>query len=104
MGLAKFDFSEKVALVTGAASGIGREIALEYSANGAYVVVSDVDEDGGRDVAREISDANGTAKFIPCDVSDAHQVKTLVKKTISEYGTINVACNDAGIEGESPRR
>jgi NAD(P)-dependent dehydrogenase (short-subunit alcohol dehydrogenase family) len=101
MGLASFDFSGKVAVVTGAASGIGREIALAYAANGAKVVVSDIDEDRGKEVVLQIVESKGKASFFPCDVSKPGQVEALVVKAATEHGAIHMTCNDAGIEGES---
>ena len=100
MGIATFDFSGKVAQVTGAASGIGREIALEYAAYGAKVSASDIDEERGGRLVEEIRQAGGTASFTACDVSDAGQVRDLVDRAVSEYGRLDMACNDAGIEGE----
>lgn len=99
MGTASFDFSGKVALVTGAASGIGREIALEYAANGAGVAASDIDADRGQRLVEEIREAGGKAAFFNCDVTDPGAVRDFVKQAVAEFGALNMVCNDAGIEG-----
>ncbi len=99
MGTTRFDFTDKVALVTGAASGIGRETALEFAGSGASVVVSDVDKVRGQKIADEIKRRGGNAVFIVCDVSKEKQVIALVAKTVARYGKLNIVCNDAGIEG-----
>ena len=90
---------DSVALVTGAASGIGRAVAQRYAADGARVVVSDVDEEGGRETVRQIKDDGGTATFIAADVSDPEAGAHLVRQTVEAYGRLDVACNNAGIGG-----
>lgn len=100
MGNTQFDFQGKVALVTGAGSGIGEETALKFAANGAMVVVSDLDEDVCRTLAARIRDRGGEATAVRCDVSRAEEVEALVARTVEQYGCLNVACNNAGIEGE----
>ncbi len=106
MGTTRFDFSGKAALVTGAASGIGRETALEYAAYGAKVVVSDIDKQRGQKIVDEIKRSGGTAVFIGCDVPRPKQVESLIARTVAKFGKINLVCNDAGIEGGtvSPRK
>jgi len=95
------EFTGKVALVTGAASGIGRSTAELYAREGAKVVVSDVDEQGGRETVRLIKTAGGDALFVRADVSDPAQVEALVGKALETYGRLDFACNNAGIGGES---
>jgi len=95
------EFTGKVALVTGAASGIGRSTAELYAREGAKVVVSDVDEQGGRETVRLIKAAGGDALFVRADVSDPAQVEALVGKALETYGRLDFACNNAGIGGES---
>lgn len=89
----------RVALVTGAASGIGRMIAAVLAREGAKVVVSDVDAAGGEETVRLIETAGGTARFVACDVSQAEQVQTLVKTTVESYEALHVLVNNAGIGG-----
>ncbi|MEX2367261.1 MAG: SDR family oxidoreductase [Pseudohongiellaceae bacterium] len=96
-----FDFGGKVALVTGAGSGIGEETALKFAANGAMVVVSDIDQASGTAVVERIRNHGGEAVFIACDVGNAEQVESLIQKTVQQYGQLNIACNNAGIEGEN---
>jgi NAD(P)-dependent dehydrogenase (short-subunit alcohol dehydrogenase family) len=91
---------DKVALVTGATSGIGRETAILFANEGAKVVVAGRRKDEGEEVAALIRKAGGTAKFIRADVSRADQVEQLVNETVSTFGTLNVAFNNAGIEGK----
>jgi NAD(P)-dependent dehydrogenase (short-subunit alcohol dehydrogenase family) len=90
----------KIALVTGAAAGIGRATALKFAEEGAKVVVSDINVEGGEETARMIADAGGDAFFVACDTADAEQVEALVAKTVSTHGRVDCACNNAGIEGK----
>ncbi len=91
----------KVALVTGAASGIGRATAQAYAREGAKVVVSDIDANGGRDTVQLIEEAGGDATFVYANVSNPADCQALVEKTLEKYGHLDVACNNAGIGGES---
>jgi NAD(P)-dependent dehydrogenase (short-subunit alcohol dehydrogenase family) len=91
---------DKVALVTGATSGIGRETAILFASEGAKVVVAGRRKDEGEEVVALIRKAGGTAKFIQTDVSQADQVEKLVNETVSTFGTLNIAFNNAGIEGK----
>ena len=92
-----YGFEGKVALVTGASGGIGRASALAFAASGASVVVSDVNEDGGAETVALISAAGGKAVFQRCDVSNGADVKALVARAVSEYGRLDFALNNAGI-------
>jgi len=94
-------FDGKVALVTGAGSGIGRAAALEFAREGARVVVSDVNEAGGAETVDMISAAGGTATFVKADVSQAAEVEALVKAAVDTYGRLDAAVNNAGIGGEA---
>jgi NAD(P)-dependent dehydrogenase (short-subunit alcohol dehydrogenase family) len=93
-------FTGKVALVTGAGSGIGEATAKLYAAEGAKVIVSDVNEKGGNSVVEAIRKAGGDAQFEKCDVSRPTECEQLVKATLKHYGRLDVACNNAGIGGE----
>ena len=89
--------SGKVAIVTGAAHGIGRAIAERYGMEGATVVVCDVDAGGAEAVARGISDAGGTAVALVADVSDATAVDRLFDETLERFGAVDVLVNNAGL-------
>jgi NAD(P)-dependent dehydrogenase (short-subunit alcohol dehydrogenase family) len=75
-------FNTKVALVTGAASGVGRATALAFTREGTSVVVSDVATQGGEETVRLIKEAGGEATFVKCDVSHSEEVKALVTKAV----------------------
>ena len=87
----------KVALITGGASGIGRETALLFAREGAAVSVVDVDEDGGWVVVRRIVDSGGQATFIRCDVTCAADCERAVLGTVGELGGLDILFNNAGI-------
>jgi NAD(P)-dependent dehydrogenase (short-subunit alcohol dehydrogenase family) len=91
----------KVVLVTGAASGIGRAMALAFGRAGASVVVADVSVDGGHMSAALIVEAGGKALFVKTNVTSASEVDALIDKAVSHYGRIDVAVNGAGIEDEA---
>ncbi len=93
--------SGKVAIVTGASSGIGRTSALFYARDGAKVVVSDIDVAGGKETVDMIRQRGGEACFIEADVSKHTDCARLVEGTIREFGRLDYACNNAGIGGES---
>lgn len=90
----------KVAIVTGASSGIGRATALALAAEGATVVVADIDDVRGQRVAAEIEDKGGQAAFIHADVSNDSQVAALVARTVEQFGSLDLAFNNAGVEGQ----
>ena len=87
----------KVAIVTGAAHGIGRAIAERYGTEGATVVVCDVDAAGADAVAKSIADARGRATAIVTDVSDKAAVDRLFDETLDRFGTVDVLVNNAGL-------
>jgi len=92
-------FHGEVALVTGGTSGIGRATAIAFSRYGARVVVSGRRKEEGAETVRLIESAGGTAMSIPTDVSDSQAVESLIAQTIDQYGSLNFAFNNAGIEG-----
>jgi NAD(P)-dependent dehydrogenase (short-subunit alcohol dehydrogenase family) len=93
------NFAGKVALVTGAATGIGRASAILFAREGAKVVVGDMATEAATGTVRLIQESGGEAMFVPVDVSRADQVERLIEQTLSAYGRLDVAHNNAGIEG-----
>lgn len=89
----------KVALVTGASSGIGRAIALLWAREGARVVVSDVNTAEGEETAALVRAAGGDAIFVKADVGSPAECEALVQRAVAHYGRLDVACNNAGIGG-----
>lgn len=95
------EFAGKTALVTGAASGIGLEVARRLAAAGAAVVVADHNERGARDVARSLAEAGGRAAAVRVDVTDPESVRQAVEFTVETFGGLQLAVNNAGIAGAS---
>ncbi|NYS24911.1 SDR family oxidoreductase [Rhodobacteraceae bacterium 2376] len=94
-----FDFTGKTAIVTGAGSGIGEAIALELAASGAFVVVSDLDEEAANRVVAMILDRGGKAEGHAADVSDPQAMERMVAFAEAETGGLHLAVNNAGIGG-----
>jgi NAD(P)-dependent dehydrogenase (short-subunit alcohol dehydrogenase family) len=90
---------DKVAIVTGAASGIGREIALKLGEAGARVVVSDISDDGGHSTVRQITSSGGQAAFFKADTSKPANNEALVAEAVKHFGALHIAVNNAGIGG-----
>lgn len=92
-------FENKVALVTGGSYGIGRAAAVAFAKRGAKVVVADWAEDKEQETMKQIKSMGGEGIFVLCDVSKADQIKALIEKTIAQFGRLDFAFNNAGIEG-----
>lgn len=90
----------KVAIITGAGSGIGLAIALTYAKEGAKVIVSDINEEHGKQAVEQIKSAGGEASFVKADTSNPTEVEALVKTTTEIYERLDIICNNAGIGGE----
>lgn len=93
-------FLDKVVLVTGGGSGIGRATALAFAQAGAQVVVSDVSVGGGEETVRLIQEADGKASFLKADVSVVAEVQALIEKIVADFGRLDIAFNNAGIPGD----
>jgi NAD(P)-dependent dehydrogenase (short-subunit alcohol dehydrogenase family) len=91
-------YEGKVAFVTGAANGIGRATALAFAREGANVAVADVAEIGNRETARIIEELAGRVLAVKCDVTRAEDVKAAPDRTISAFGRLDAAFNNAGAE------
>jgi len=89
----------KVALVTGGASGIGRAVALVWAREGARVVVSDTSASGGAQTVDLVHEQGGEAIFVAADVGNPQHAQALVAQTVAHFGRLDVACNNAGIGG-----
>jgi len=89
----------KTILVTGAGSGIGRACALAFAKDGSSILVSDQDEKSGIETARMVETVGGKARFMRCDVSKPDEVRELFRFAIGQFGRLDVAVNNAGIEG-----
>ncbi|WP_138755642.1 SDR family NAD(P)-dependent oxidoreductase [Paenibacillus sinopodophylli] len=89
----------KIALLTGAGSGIGRKTAELFAKEGATVIVNDIDEAKGKETAQSIQASGGNALFLHADVTDAASVRLMVESAIQAYGRIDILFNNAGISG-----
>lgn len=94
------ELDNKVVLITGGGSGIGRATARLFARHKANVVIADVDETGGRRTVQTIEREGGRAVFFKTDVSDGDQVQTLVNRIMETYGQLDCAHNNAGILGD----
>lgn len=88
---------DNVAVVTGAASGMGAAIAKVYASEGAKVVVADLNLDGAEAVVKEIVDAGGVATAVKVNVAELNDVNQMIDHAVNEYGTLDILVNNAGI-------
>ena len=91
------EMNGKIALVTGAGSGIGRSIAMAFGGQGAIVAVADISQKGADETVDLITRKGGKAFFMPCDVSKKEDVKALIENMVNRFGRLDYACNNAGI-------
>ncbi|WP_027964103.1 SDR family NAD(P)-dependent oxidoreductase [Halalkalibacillus halophilus] len=89
----------KVAIITGAGSGLGQSTAKKLAEKGVHIVVVDIDEEGGQETVNLVKQAGADAFFVKADVSKADEVKNYVDQTVEKYGTIDYFFNNAGISG-----
>jgi 2-hydroxycyclohexanecarboxyl-CoA dehydrogenase len=95
-------FDDQVAIVTGAASGIGRATAMRLAAEGAAVVIADVNEQGAGDVAKSISEGSGRALAVHVDVTDAPGVRAMTERAIDAFGKVDILVSNAGWDRAGP--
>lgn len=98
----QFHLNDKISIITGAASGIGRASAIEFASLGATVVVSDINAEGAEATAEHIRSAGGTAVAVHTDVTDETQVANLVKTAVDQFGRLDVLYNNAGGSRPTP--
>jgi NAD(P)-dependent dehydrogenase (short-subunit alcohol dehydrogenase family) len=89
--------ADKITLITGSGSGIGKSTALRFAKEGAVVVVNDLNEENGKQTVQEINNQGGEAIFVQADVTDPEMVQQMVAAVIQTYGRIDVLFNNAGI-------
>lgn len=90
----------KVAVITGAGSGLGREFCLELAAEGVKVVATDVNKPGADETVRMIQEKDGVAISLKMDVTNPSEIKQMVDVTIDQFGSLDILCNNAGMVGE----
>src|ERR1700682_1702155 len=95
------ELAGKVAVVTGGASGLGEGLVRRFAAEGAKVLIGDIDRHGGAALAADIG---GAARFVEADVSDIEQVSSLVSTAVEHFGGLDVMVNNAGVSGTMHRR
>jgi NAD(P)-dependent dehydrogenase (short-subunit alcohol dehydrogenase family) len=102
MGGYKMEFKNKTVVITGGTSGIGKVAALEFGRLGATVVIGGRREKEGEEVAEQIVQAGGIARFISLDVSKEADVKNFIDQTVKQFGKLDIAFNNAGVESVAP--
>lgn len=90
-------FSNKTAIVTGSAKGIGKQVALDFAAEGANVVITDIDDVGMDEVSKEIQNMGGRSLVVHCDVANPTEVDRLVNRVVEHFGSIEILVNNAGL-------
>ena len=95
---------DKIVLITGSGSGIGKVSAQLYAKEGASLIISDINEQGGHETVKEIKAAGGEAMFIKANVAKYEDVKSLIDQIVSTYGRLDIAVNNAGIANKRPLR
>lgn len=93
----------KIAIITGGGSGIGRSTCLLFAQEGAKIVVADYVADGGSETVRQIKAAGGEASFVLTDVAKSADVQNMIATTVKTYGRVDILFNNAGIEGPSSK-
>jgi 3-oxoacyl-[acyl-carrier protein] reductase len=92
---------DKVAIITGAASGMGRASAVLFAKEGARIIVADIDNEGATETVRQIKAAGGEARFVFTDVSKSVDVEKVVKESMDRYGRLDIMFNNAGHPGKT---
>lgn len=93
-------FKDKVVIVTGASFGIGKATALAFAKEGAKLVISDVQDEDGERLAEQIREQGNECIYVHCDISKPAEVQKMVSETVNQFGHLDIAYNNAGIEGE----
>ena len=87
----------KVCLITGSGGGLGRAASILFAREGGKILVTDLDEEGGRETVRLVEEVGGEAAFLPGDVSDDEQVRALFDQAVERFGRLDVSYHNAGI-------